>query len=77
MKTLIRVFQLLPGIIEAVKAMENFVPLPKQGQAKLDAILGIVKDTYGDIEDLVPIVTKIIGRIVALGNKTGVFQTSV
>jgi hypothetical protein len=76
MKTLIAILQLIPSIIAAVKAAEEFIPLPGQGQSKLDFILGVITDTYEDAKGLIPTITKIIARIVNLANVTGIFKKS-
>lgn len=73
MKTLIAVLQLLPVIIDAVKALESAIPLPGKGKDKLDTILGIVSDVAGDVTSLIPAITATIARVVALFNKTGLF----
>ncbi len=74
MKTLIQIVQMLPSLISAVKAAEEFVPQPGQGKSKLDFVLGVISDTVGEIGDLIPAVTKIVARIVGLANATGVFR---
>jgi len=75
MKTLLRVLQLLPGIIEAVRLIEALVPIPQTGKQKLEAVLGIITDTTSDVGDLIPAIVKIVARIVGLANTTGVFKT--
>jgi hypothetical protein len=76
MKTLILILQLVPAIIEAVKAAEAFIPLPGQGKNKLDFVLGVIQDTYADAASIIPIITKVIARVVSLANITGIFTTS-
>ncbi len=65
MKTLLMILQLLPAIIGAVKAAEELVPLPGQGKAKLDFILGVIADTGADVSAILPVITAIVARIVA------------
>ena len=74
MKTLILMLQLIPAIIQAVRAAEEFIPLPGQGQKKLEFILGVIEDTYKDAAAIVPFVTKVIARLVSLANATGIFS---
>lgn len=74
MQTLIMILKLIPSIIATIKAMEEFVPLPQQGKMKLDCILSIITDVYGDAKTLVPEITKVINNLVKLANATGVFQ---
>lgn len=76
MKTLIMLLQLIPSIIAAVRAAEDFVPIPGQGKSKLDFVLGVITDVYEGAKDLIPGVIKIISRVVDLGNLTGVFKSS-
>ncbi len=74
MKIFLQIVQMLPGIIEAVKAAESFIPLPGQGKAKLDFVLGLIEDAYGDIKPLVEVIVKVIARLVTLAKATGVFS---
>jgi len=74
MKTLILMLQLLPAIIQAVRAAEEFIPIGGQGQKKLEFVLGVIEDVYDDAKKIVPLVTKIVARIVSLANATGVFS---
>lgn len=76
MKKFIQVLELLPKILAAVKMLEEFLPLPKTGKAKLDLILGIASDIGGEAKDLIPIVTNIIDKVVGMANKTGAFSTT-
>ena len=76
MSALLRILQLLPLIIEAIKAVEKLVPLGKQGPAKLETVLGVIEDTGADVQDLAPVITRVVNRVVGLANKTGTFQTT-
>lgn len=76
MNTLILILKLIPSIIAAVKAAEEFVPLPGQGKAKLDMILGIISDVYDDAKSIAPLIAKAVARIVELANAAGVFKKS-
>ena len=73
MQTLITILKLIPALIEAIKAAEQFIPLPGQGKSKLDMILGVITDTYEEAANILPAITKVIARIVAAANATGVF----
>ena len=75
MKTLIMILQLLPVLIEAVRSVEALLPLSGFGKEKLEFVLGIVEDTHADVEDIQPIIIRIIMRIVGLANATGIFKT--
>lgn len=74
MKSIIAVLQLLPAIIAAVRTVEEAIPLPMHGKAKLDLILGIIQDTGEDVGALVPLITKAIARIVGTFNAIGIFK---
>ena len=76
MSTLVSMLQLIPALIKAVQAAEEFVPLPGNGKAKLDFILGTVQDVYADAGKLVPQITAVVTRIVALANTVGIFKSS-
>jgi hypothetical protein len=76
MATLLVILRLLPSIIGAVKAAEDFIPIPAQGKAKLDFVLGVVTDVDAEASNLVPQIAAVVGRIVALANLTGVFKKS-
>ena len=73
MKTLITILQLLPVIIDVVKALETAIPVPGAGKEKLDTILGVVSDVAGNASELIPVITATIARVVSLFNRTGVF----
>lgn len=61
----------LSTIIGMVKAVEEAVPLPGVGKAKLDAVLAMLTVALGDISAILPQVTSIIAAIVAMLNTTG------
>ena len=71
MKTLVQIVQMLPTLIDAVKAAEAAVPVSGQGKAKLDFVLGTIQDAYGEVSTLLPQITSVVGRIVSLFNSTG------
>jgi hypothetical protein len=74
MKSIIAVLQLLPAIIAAVRTVEEAIPLPGQGKAKLDLIIGIIQDTGEDVGAILPLITKTIARIVGTFNAIGIFK---
>lgn len=74
MKTFLQVMAMLPGIISAVKQAEEFIPLPGQGKAKLDFTLGVISDTVDAAGEILPVVAKVVARVVDLANATGAFQ---
>ena len=73
------VVQLLPMIIDAVKAVEAAIPAAGQGSAKLEAVKSLVTsvaDIAGDVDskNLSSALDKAISLVVTLFNKTGVFK---
>jgi hypothetical protein len=85
MKTLLAALKLLPLVLSAVKAVEEAIPLPGQGQKKLDLVLAVIKSAYDastdlakefSFEKLVSLVVPMINQIVALNNALGLFQKS-
>lgn len=84
MNTILAILQLFPTILSAITAVENVVPIPGQGKAKLDLILGIVKTAYDGAagleksfawDKLAGLVTTIVGQVVGFLNAVGVFKT--
>jgi hypothetical protein len=85
MKTLLAALKLLPLVLSVVKAVEEAIPLPGQGQKKLDLVLAVIKSAYDastdlakefSFEKLVSLVVPMINQIVALNNSLGLFQKS-
>ena len=75
------VVQLLPMLIDAVKAIEAAVPSAGQGSVKLEAVKNLVTsvaDIAGDVDakNLSSALDKAISLVVTLLNKTGVFSKS-
>jgi hypothetical protein len=81
---LLIVLQMLPLVLDAVRAVEQAIPLPGQGKKKLDLVLDILRTAYDggavDVardlswQKLVTIVVPMIARIVDLHNELGLFQ---
>lgn len=72
------VVQLLPLIIETVKAVEAAVPAAGMGSAKLEATKGIIMSVAAIAEDVnerdfESALDRAIAMVVALLNRTGVF----
>lgn len=74
MQTLLMILSLIPNIIKAIAAIEEFIPISGQGKTKLDLILGVITDAYEDAGKIIPLVTKVIARIVAAANALGIFS---
>jgi len=76
------ILKLFPVILGAVKAVEESVSLPGQGQKKLDLVLDVVQQAYqGSAElsqsfswdKLVGVVVPMIANIVNVHNELGLF----
>ncbi|MEK7995206.1 MAG: hypothetical protein AAB403_15485 [Planctomycetota bacterium] len=85
MNTLLTVLKLLPAVLAAVKAVEEAIPLPGQGNKKLELVLDVLKSAYDgstdlakqfSFEKLVALVVPMIAKIVDLHNALGLFQKS-
>lgn len=85
MKTLQLIFRLFPLLLSAVKAVEEAIPLPGQGNKKLELVLDVLKTAYDAGDELLrsfswnrvaEIAVPLINKIVALLNALGVFQKS-
>lgn len=83
MQTLIAILKLIPVIITTAQAIEAAIPLPGQGKAKLDLILGTVSEVYAScdslrkelpLEKITALVSSITSRVVGLFNALGLFQ---
>ncbi len=70
----IAIFQLLPAIITAIKAIEEAIPGQGQGELKLAAIRGILEGVNAKATELWPAIQTAIGILVGLFNKAGVFS---
>jgi hypothetical protein len=68
---------LIPALIDAIKAIEEAIPGQGKGEQKLSAIREIVETVYGQVFSLWPTLEKVIGVLVGVFNKTGVFNTTV
>ena len=76
------IMKLFPLVLSAVKAVEESIPLPGQGQKKLDLVLNVVQQAYNgstelsqsfSFDKLVAVVVPMIGQIVDLHNQLGLF----
>ena len=73
------VVQLLPMLIDAVKAIEAAVPAAGQGSVKLEAVKNLVMSVADitqdvDSKNLGSAIEKATSLVVTLLNKTGVFS---
>ena len=84
MNTLLIILKIFPVVLQAVRAVEEAIPLPGQGQKKLDLVLAILKQAYDastelqsfSWDKLVAVVVPMIASVVGLFNELGLFQKS-
>lgn len=76
------VLQLLPLIIEAVKAIEAAFPQGGNGAVKLDALRSMIEAGYKAGSDVVvsfdslwPVLQSTISSVVSIANSTGLFKS--
>jgi hypothetical protein len=70
------VIQLIPALIELIKAIEAAIPESGKGKEKLEAIRNIIEITYDGAKEIWPMIEKIVATLVTMFNKTGVFITT-
>lgn len=75
------VLQLLPLIIESIKALEEAIPQSGQGASKLAIIRTTIESAYAltnqysvKFDELWPALQNVIGTVVATMNTTGIFK---
>ena len=83
MNILLIILQIFPLVLAAVQAVEQAIPLPGQGNKKLELVLDVVKsgfDASADLakqfswQKLLTVVVPMVARIVDLHNALGLFQ---
>ena len=74
MNYIVTIFQLVPAIIAALKAIEEAVPGTGQGEQKLAAVRGMIEAVYGSYKNLWPQIAGVVTVLVNLFNSTGVFK---
>ncbi len=73
MQNILIVFQLIPAIIQALKAIEEAIPGSGQGEAKLAAVRQMLEAVDGGVAKLWPQISGVVASLVTLFNSTGVF----
>ncbi len=76
MKVLLLVVQLVPALIQLIKAIEEALPKSGQGAEKLTAARQIIEAAYEGANEIWPTIEKVISVIVGMFNSTGVFTKS-
>jgi hypothetical protein len=76
MNTLLVILNLIPAIIKVLKAIEEAIPMPGQGAAKLDTVIEVLTTTDATLQPMIPQIKTTVGALVRLLNATGVFKKS-
>lgn len=74
MNYVVTIFQLIPAIIAAMKAIEEAIPGSGTGEQKLAAIRGMLEAVDGSYKNMWPQISGVVGVLVGLFNSTGVFK---
>lgn len=74
LSTIKLILQLIPIILELVKAVEQNIPEDGKGKEKLEFLKDVLTSIYPQLIDLWDIVNKIINAAVTLYNATGEFK---
>jgi hypothetical protein len=77
MQTFLLILQVVPMIVEIIRAIEALIPKSGEGPSKLETVLAIITEAVPKLESAKPQIEKIIGIIVGLCNRTGVFVKGV
>lgn len=73
MSNLAIILKLIPALIEAIKAIEAAIPGAGKGEEKLSAVRGILEAIDSGAAQYWPTIERVVGVLVGLFNKTGVF----
>lgn len=76
MNTVIMILNLIPALIAAMKAIEDAIPGSGKGEEKLSAIRAILEAVDAGSVKLWPQISAVIGVLVGLFNRAGVFKTT-
>lgn len=79
-----QVISLMPQVIELIRQVETFFPMPGVGKDKLEMVRSLLQKTYEisgvasvSFDALWPVLSTLIASMVAIYNKTGVFKGGV
>lgn len=76
MNTIIMILNLIPALIQAIRAIEDAIPGAGKGEEKLSAIRSILEAVDASATKLWPQISAVIGVLVGLFNRTGAFKTT-
>jgi hypothetical protein len=66
----LQIIAAIPTIIGVIKSIEDAIPLPSQGAAKLDAVRQILVAVDGAYADVWPRIQAVINVLISLFNAT-------
>jgi phage-related minor tail protein len=72
--TISTVLQLIPTILEIIKAVETQIPASGMGKEKLEFVKNVLSTAYPQVVEIWGMVEKIIAASVTLFNATGAFK---
>lgn len=74
METLKIVLNILPMLIQVIKAVEDAIPGQGKGEQKLALVRGVLEAVDSGVMGIWPVLEKVIASIVSVFNKTGTFE---
>lgn len=72
--TISTVLQLIPTILEVIKAVETQIPQTGKGKEKLEFVKNVITTAYPQVVEMWGMVEKMISAAVTLYNATGTFK---
>jgi len=74
MKYFLVIMQIIPALINVIKAIEAAIPGTGKGEEKLAAVRQIIEVTYSEAAAVWPMIQGVIAVLVNLFNKTDAFK---
>ncbi len=74
MKKALIILQMIPALIEVIKAVESALPEGGKGKEKLALVKDMLSEAYGGINEVWPALEKIVARFVEFANAMGLFK---
>lgn len=74
MKFALMLLQLLPSIISAIKAIEEFMPVDGAGKEKLEIIKKTLEIADSKSAEIWPMIERVVAVIVNTANRLGIFK---
>lgn len=74
MSKILIIAQIIPAIINIIKAVEDAIPDGGKGSEKLNAVKAILEASLDGFNELWPTLEKVIAVFVSLFNSLGIFK---